>query len=163
MIPLPLLWFKFNPCPCHLLGGSGGIFLSCLLLQQLTNDLVPSRFYRQNTTVLLVFIVYLVDWKSKLFYTDLVPGICPLRVKLNNEADVLKALTRIKLANDWFLDRMINWEIGRLNLQKHTLLPVHQGLKCSHNLKSLHGRWLQSNEWVWLGYGSLLLFLCAGN
>lgn len=34
-------------------------------------------------------------------------------------------------------------------------------LKCTCNLKSLQARRLESNEWTWLGYGSVLLCLCT--
>lgn len=52
---------------------------------------------------------------------------------------------------------MINrWRGSAKLAEAYFVARVHQALKCSHNLKSLHARRLHPNEWTRLGYGSLL-------
>lgn len=138
--------------------------LPCLSLQQLTNDLFLSSFLVWTPLCSQCLSVYCVFGSSEIY--ALLYGSSFLspnwRRELKNgpniHTDIDLACLMIDFLTQWLTDGS-----GLLNVQKHTLLPVHQTLKCPHNLKSLHARWLQSNEWTWLGYGSLLLFPCAGS
>lgn len=161
---LALLWFKFNPYPTHLHGDSGGIspppcpVCHCNNLQMTCSWAV---FRSEHHCAVSVYCAFRSSEIHALLYGS--SSLSPkLRRELSNgpniHTDIDLACLMIDFLTQWLTDGS-----GLLNLQKHTSLPVHQTLKCPHNLKSLHARWLQSNEWTWLGYGSLLLFPCAGS